>query len=121
MSSTNPSKSFQNVCDAECVFQHYEKLDVTDSLSYDEAIESFEVLYKQGLSLAPPSQLAKFRDVLVGESKIRTALSKLKGGVKCTPPKLVVTGKECGHEVTWRSDGWFNPISRIMSSRGPGL
>ena len=100
MSSTNPSKSFQNVCDAECVFQHYEKLDVADSLSYDEAIESFEVLYKQGLKSTPPSQLAKFRDVLVGDSKIRTALSKLKGGVKCTPPKLVVTGKD----VRARSD-----------------
>ena len=53
---------------------------MVDSLSYDEAIESFEVLYKQGLNSVPPSQLAKFRDVLVGESKIRTALSKLKGG-----------------------------------------
>ena len=84
----------------ESVFQHYEKLDVADSLSYDEAIESFEVLYKQGLKLAPPSQLAKYRDVLVGESKIRTALSKLKGGVKCTPPKLVVTGMD----VRARSD-----------------
>ena len=53
MTSTNPSKSFQNVCDAKSVFQHYEKLDVENSLSYDEAIESFEVLYKQGLSRAP--------------------------------------------------------------------
>ena len=92
MTSTNPSKSFQNVCDAKCVFQHYEKLDVVNSLSLDEAIESFEVLYKKGLASSTPPQLSKFRDVLVGDSKIRTALSKLKGGVKCDPPKLVVTG-----------------------------
>ena len=92
MTSTNSSKSFQNVCDAKCGFQHYEKLDVANSLSLDEAIESFEVLYKKGLASKSLSQLSKFRDVLVGDSKIRTALSKLKGGVKCTPPKLVVTG-----------------------------
>ena len=49
-------------------------------------------MYKKGLSPKTPSQLSKFRDVLVGDSKIRTALSKLKGGVKCVPPKLVVTG-----------------------------
>ena len=28
----------------------------------------------------------------MGDSKICTALSKLNGGVKCNPPKLVVTG-----------------------------
>ena len=94
MSSTNPSKSFQNVYDAKSIFQHYEKLAVKDSLSYDEAIESFEVLYKKGLASSTPSQLSKFRDVLVGDSKIRTALSKLKGGVNGTPPKLVVTGMD---------------------------
>ena len=91
MSSTNPSKSFQNVCDAKSVFQHYEKLKVENSLSMSEAIESFEVMYKKGLASKTPSQLSKFRDVLVGDSKIRTALSKLRGGVKCDPPKLVVT------------------------------
>ena len=94
MTSTNPLKSFQNVCDAKCVFQHYEKLDVANSLSYNEAIESFEVLYKKGLVSKSPSQLSKFRDVLVGDSKIHTALSKLKGGVKCNTPKLVVTGMD---------------------------
>ena len=77
MTSTNPSKSFQNVCDAKCVFQHYEKLDVANSLSYDEAIESFEVLYKKGLASKSPSQLSKFRDVLVGDSKIRTRRVRL--------------------------------------------
>ena len=69
MTSTNPLKSFQNVCDAKCVFQHYEKSDVANSLSYDEAIESFEVLYKKGLASKSPSQLSKFRDVLAGDSK----------------------------------------------------
>ena len=63
-----------------------------NSLDFSEAIESFEVMYKKGLSAKTPSQLSKFRDVLVGDSKIRTALSKLKGGVTCAPPKLVVTG-----------------------------
>ena len=92
MTSTNPSKSFQNVFDGKSVFQHYEKLAVENSLTFDEAIESFEVLYKRGLKSSTPSQLSKFRDVLVGDSKIRTALSKLRGGVKCIPPKLVVTG-----------------------------
>ena len=62
------------------------------SLDFSEAIDSFEVMYKKGLASKTPSQLSKFRDVLVGDSKIRTALSKLKGGVKCNPPKLVVTG-----------------------------
>ena len=94
MTSTNPSKSFQNVFDGKSVFQHYEKLAVENSLTFDEAIESFEVLYKRGLKSSTPSQLSKFRDVLVGDSKIRTALSKLKGGVKCVPPKLVVTGMD---------------------------
>ena len=51
-------------------------------------------MYKKGLSAKTPSQLSKFRDVLVGDSKIRTALSKLKGGVTCAPPKLVVTGMD---------------------------
>ena len=92
MASTNPSRSFKNVFDAKRVYQHYEKLEVENSLDLSEAIESFEVMYKKGLSAKTPSQLSKFRDVLVGDSKIRTALSKLKGGVKCNPPKLVVTG-----------------------------
>ena len=70
MTSTNPSKSFQNVCDAKRVFQHYDKLKVEDSLDLGEAIESFEVLYKKGLSEKMPSQLAKFRYVLVGDSTI---------------------------------------------------
>ena len=91
MTSTNPSKSFQNVYGAKCVFQRYEKLKVEDSLDLDEALESFEVLYKKGLSEKTPCQLSKFRDVLVGDSKIQTALSKVKGGVTCKPPKLVVT------------------------------
>ena len=38
--------------------------------------------------------MSKFRDVLVGESKIETALNKLKGGVTCDPPSLVVTGMD---------------------------
>ena len=94
MASTDPSKSFKNVCDAKFVYQHYEKLKVENSLSSKEAIESFEVLYKKGLATRTPSQLSKFRDVLVGESKIETALSKLKGGVTCVPPSLVVTGMD---------------------------
>ena len=100
MTSTNPSKSFKNVCDAQRVFQHYAKLEVENSLDLSEAIESFEIMYKKGLSAKTPSQLSKFRDVLVGDSKIRTALSKLKGGVTCVPPKLVVTGLD----VRARSD-----------------
>ena len=92
MTSTNPSNSFQNVCDAKCVFQHYWKLKVENLLDLSEATESFEVMYKKGLSDETSSQLSKFRDVLVGDSKIRTALSKLKGGVTCVPPKLVMTG-----------------------------
>ena len=92
MTSSNTSKSFQNVCDAKCVFQHYGKLKVENSLDMSEAIESFEVRYKKGLAASTPSQLSKFRDVLVGDSKILTALSKLKGGVTCVPPKLVITG-----------------------------
>ena len=94
MASTNPSKGFKNVCDAERVYQHYDKLKVENPLSLKEAIESFEVLYKKGLAARTPSQLSKFRDVLVGESKIETALSKLKGGVTCDPPSLVVTGMD---------------------------
>ena len=92
MTSTNLSKSFKNVCDAKRVLQHYEKLKVENSLDFDEALENFEFLYKKGLSEKTPSQLAKFRDVLVGDSKIQTALSKLKGGVTCKPSKLVTTG-----------------------------
>ena len=76
MASTNPSKSFQNVCDAKRVFQHYEKLEVENSPDLSEAIASFEIMYKKGLSAKTPSQLPKIRDVLVGESKIRTALSR---------------------------------------------
>ena len=79
MTSTNPSKSFQNVCDVKRVFQHYEKLEVANSLNLKEVIESLEVLYKKWLSAKTPSQL--FHDVLVGDSKMRMALSKLKGGV----------------------------------------
>ena len=100
MTSTNPSKSFQNVYDAKCVFQHYEKLKVPDALDFDEALENFEVLYKKGLAKSTPSQLSKFRDALVGDSKIQTALSKLKGGVVVKPPKLVTTGMD----VRARSD-----------------
>ena len=79
MASTNPLKSFKNICDAERVYQHYEKLKVENSPSLKEAIESSEVLYKKGLAARTPSQLSKFRDVLVGKlkSKIETALSKL--------------------------------------------
>ena len=96
MASTNPSKSFKNVCDAERVYQYYEKLKVENSRTLKEAIESFEILYKKGSAARTPSQLSKFRDVdvLVGESKIVTALSKLKGGVTCDPPGLVVTGMD---------------------------
>ena len=93
MASTNPSKSFKNVFDAKRVFQHHEKLEVENSLCLSEAIESFEVMYKKWLAAKTPSQLSKFRDVLVGESKIETALSKLKGGVTCDPPSLVLTGR----------------------------
>ena len=48
MASTNPLKSFKNVCDAKHVYQHYEKLKVENSLSLKESIEFFEVLYKKG-------------------------------------------------------------------------
>ena len=67
MASTNPSnyKSFQNVCDAKCVFQHDGKLKVENSLGMGEAIESFGVMYKKGLSGKTSSQLSKFRDVFV--------------------------------------------------------
>ena len=74
MTSTNPSKSFQNVCDAKRVFQHYEKLEVENSLDFSEAIESFEVIimYKRGLSAKTPSRLSNFRtwgrDLLVSGS-----------------------------------------------------
>ena len=79
MTSTNPSKSFQGAYDVKCVFQHYEKLKVPDALDFDEALENFdhEVLCKEGLAKSTPSQLSKFRDVLVGDSKIQTGLSKL--------------------------------------------
>ena len=77
MTSTNPSKSFQNVCDAKRVYQHYEKLKVENSLSLKEAIESFEVMYKKGLSAKTSSQLSKFRDVLVGDSKIVCSCGRL--------------------------------------------
>ena len=83
MASTNPSKSFQNVLDVKCVFQHYEKLQVRDASDFDGASKNSEVLYEKGLAKSTPSQLSKFRDidVLVGDSiaKIQTALSKLKG------------------------------------------
>ena len=92
MTSTNPSTSFKNVCDAKSAMQHYGKLEVENSLDLNEAIESSEIMYKKWLSAKTSSQLSKFRDVLVGDSKIRTALSELKGDVTCVPPKLVVTG-----------------------------
>ena len=92
MASTEPRKSFQNVYDAKCVFQHYENLKVANALDFDEALETFEVLYTTGLAASTLSQMSKFRDVLVGDSKIQTALSKLKGGVVVKPPKLVVVG-----------------------------
>ena len=44
------------------------------------------------MAKSTPSQLPKFRDVLEGDSKIETTLSKLKGGTVVKPPKLVVTG-----------------------------
>ena len=72
MTSTNPSMSFRNVCDAKRVLQHYEKLKVGNSLDFDEAVESFEVLYNAWLAKSTPAQLAKFRAVLVGDSKIQT-------------------------------------------------
>ena len=50
-----------------------------------EALENFEVLYKKGLAKSTPFQLSKYRDVLVGDSKIETALSKLKGGIVVKP------------------------------------
>ena len=67
MTSTNPSKSFQiqnayaYVYDAKCVFQHYEKLKVASAVDFDEALENFDVLYKQGLasSTYTPSQLSR--------------------------------------------------------------
>ena len=59
MTSTNPSKSFKNVCDAKRVFQHYAKLEVENSLDLSEAIESFEIMYKKGLSAKTSSQLSK--------------------------------------------------------------
>ena len=59
--STNPSKSFQNVCDAKRVFQHYEKLKVENSLDLKEAIESFEVMYKKGLSAKTSSDSPSYR------------------------------------------------------------
>ena len=71
-------RTFKNVCDAKSVLQHCEKLKVGNSLDFDEAVESFEVLYNAGLAKSTPAQLAKFRAVLVGDSKIQTALSKLK-------------------------------------------
>ena len=100
MASTNPSKSFKNVFDATRVYQHYEKLKVENSLTLEEAIESSDCMYKKGLASKAPSQLSKFRGVLKGDSKIATALSKLKGGVTCVPPRLVVTGMD----VRARSD-----------------
>ena len=70
MASTNPSKSFQSVYDVKCVFQHHERRKVPDALDFNEAAETFEVLYKKGLAKSTPSssQLSKFRDhdVLVG-------------------------------------------------------
>ena len=75
MIGTNPSKSFKNVCDAKSVMQNYGKLEVENPLDLKEAIGRFEIMYKKGLSAKAPSQLSKFRDVLVGDSKIRTALS----------------------------------------------
>ena len=76
MTSTNLIKSFQNVYDAKCAFQHYEKLKVASALDFDEALENFEVLYKKMLAASAPSQSSKFCDVLVDESKIQTAGSK---------------------------------------------
>ena len=102
MTSTNPSKSFKNVFDTKRVYHHYEKLKVENSLCLSESIASFEVMYKKWLAAKTPSQLSKFRDVLEGDSKIETAqaLSELKGGVTCVPPRSVVTGLD----VRARSD-----------------
>ena len=52
MTSTNPSKSFKSVCNANDVMQHYGKLQVENSLNLSEAIESFEILYKKGHGLS---------------------------------------------------------------------
>ena len=109
MASNDPSKSFQNVFDARGIFQHHEKMKVADALEFDEALEKFEIIYKKGLAASAPSQLSKFRDVLVGDSKIQTALSKLKGGVVVNPPTLVVTGLN----VQSRDD---LPIRRLVQS-----
>ena len=69
MTSTNPSKSFKNVCDAKRVFQHYAKLEVGNPLDLSDAIESFGLMYKKGLSAKTPSQLSKFCDVLVAATR----------------------------------------------------
>ena len=118
MTSANPIESFQNVYGVKCVFQYYEKVKVANALDFDEALENFEVLYKMGLTASAPSQLSKFRDVLVGDSKIQTDLSKLKGGVVAKPPKLVVTGLNVqsrnGVSIRWlvQSDILNNVVPR---------
>ena len=56
-----------------------------------EALENFEGLYTKGLAKSTPAQLSKLRDVLVGDSKIETALSKLKGGTIVKPPLSCVS------------------------------
>ena len=86
------------------VFQHYEKLEVENSLGFSESIESFGVMHKRWLSAKTLSQLSKFCDVLMCDSKICTALSELKGGFTCIPPKLVVTGMDvrASHDLAIR-------------------
>ena len=93
MTTSDPIKTFQNTFSSKGVIQHYEKLKVADAVDFDEALENFEVLYKNGVAKSTPVQLSKLlRDVLVGNFKIETALSKLKGGTVVKPPKLVATG-----------------------------
>ena len=86
VASGNPRKTFKNTFSLRGVIRHYEKLKVNDAVDFDEALEFFEDLYKKGLAKSTPAQLSKLRDVLVGDSKIETALSKLNGGMVGKPP-----------------------------------
>ena len=115
MATSDPEMIFKNTFSLKGVIQHYEKLKISEAVEFDEALEHVEVLCKRGLSGCAPAQLSKFRDILVGDSKIETALSELKGGVGVKPPKLVVTADSpvwpLRAVLTYRSDGWFIPIS----------
>ena len=72
------------------------KLEVESPPDSGEAAGGFELMYKRGLSAKTPPLLSNSRDVLVCDSKIRTALSKLDGGVAFAPPELLVTGMGAG-------------------------